>query len=38
LSFRAAFEQEHGVGVLTDGQTVLGFGYSGEATPFEPWD
>jgi hypothetical protein len=38
LSFRAAFEQEHGVGVLSDGQAVLGFGYSGEATPFEPWD
>ncbi len=35
LSFHAEFDQEHGVGVLTDGDTVLGMGYSGEATPFE---
>jgi hypothetical protein len=36
LSFDAAFEPEHGVGVLIDGQTVLGSGYSGEDTLFEP--
>jgi hypothetical protein len=35
LNFRAAFEEEHGVGVLTDGLEVLGFGYSGEAEPFK---
>ena len=32
--FRAAFEDEHGVGVLTDGKKVLGLGYSADVTPF----
>jgi hypothetical protein len=32
--FRAQFEQEHGVGVLTDGIRVLGLGYAGEAVRF----
>lgn len=35
LSFSAPFEDEHGVGVLTDGQSVLGIGYSFDVTPFE---
>lgn len=35
LSFQAAFEVEHGVGVLTDGERVLGLGYVLEAEPFE---
>lgn len=34
LIFSAAFEPEHGVGVLVDGRTVLGIGYCGEALPF----
>jgi len=34
LSFAAAFEEEHGVGILTDGQSVLGTGYSADVTPF----
>ena len=28
LNFHASFEEEHGVGILTDGRTVLGTGYS----------
>ena len=36
LSFDAAFEDEHGVGVLTDGETVLGTGYSADVSPFKP--
>jgi len=36
IYFFAAFEQEHGVGILTDGDVVLGIGYSGEARPFNP--
>ena len=34
LAFWPAFEEEHGVGVLTDGERVLGLGYSGDAKPF----
>jgi hypothetical protein len=34
LIFNAVFEQEHGVGVLTDGKEVLGTGYIDEASPF----
>ena len=36
LSFNAPFEEEHGVGVLTDGEAVLGIGYSYDVLPFEP--
>ena len=36
IIFRAAFEEEHGVGVLTDGTKILGHGYGGDATPFQP--
>ena len=36
LSFAAAFEEEHGVGVLTDGKKVLGTGYSTDVTPYPP--
>jgi predicted DNA-binding WGR domain protein len=35
LSFAAAFEEEHGVGVLTDGKTILGIGYSADVSPFK---
>jgi hypothetical protein len=35
LSFHADFEREHGVGVLTDGETVLGAGSSCDVMPFE---
>jgi len=34
ISFAAVFEEEHGVGVLTDGKSVLGTGYSSDVTPF----
>jgi hypothetical protein len=34
LTFAAAFEQEHGLGVLTDGERILGIGYMGDAEPF----
>jgi hypothetical protein len=34
LTFWALFEEEHGVGVLTDGDRVLGLGYSIEPEPF----
>jgi hypothetical protein len=34
LTFSAVFEEEHGVGILTDGNTILGTGYSGEALPY----
>jgi hypothetical protein len=34
IDFHAVFEEEHGVGVLTDGTSVLGTGYSLEVTPF----
>jgi hypothetical protein len=30
LSFRAAFEEEHGLCIVTDGEKVLGTGYLGE--------
>jgi hypothetical protein len=36
LRFWAQFEEEHDVGVLTDGVRVLGLGYAGEITPFSP--
>jgi len=35
LSFGAAFEEEHGVGILTDGAKIIGIGYSHDVTPFE---
>ena len=35
LSFAAAFEEEHGVGILTDGRTILGIGYSSDVRPFK---
>jgi hypothetical protein len=34
LSFHAAFEENHGVGVLTDGETIVGTGYGADVTPF----
>jgi hypothetical protein len=36
LRFWAAFEEEHGVGILTDGHSVLGTGYSHGVTLFKP--
>ena len=35
LTFAAAFDPEHGVGVLTDGKKILGTGYSGDAEQFK---
>lgn len=35
FSFHAAFEEEHGVGVLTDGQSIVGLGYSCDAGLFK---
>jgi hypothetical protein len=34
LTFSAPFEVEHGVGILTDGVTILGTGYAGDVDPF----
>ena len=34
LNFDAKFEEEHGVGILTDGSEVIGIGYSGDVSPF----
>ena len=34
LEFHAAFEEEHGVGILTDCNSILGIGYSTDVTPF----
>jgi len=36
LSFHAAFEGEHGVGILTDGTKILGSGYSSDVQPYKP--
>jgi predicted DNA-binding WGR domain protein len=35
VDFEAAFEPEHGVGVLTNGQTIFGIGYSIDVDAFE---
>ena len=35
FEFHAAFDEDHGVAILTDGQKVLGTGYSGEVEPFK---
>lgn len=35
LDFNAEFEEEHGVGILTDGTTILGAGYAADASPYE---
>jgi hypothetical protein len=37
LGFFAAFEREHNVGVLTDGERILGLGVAGEANLFGVW-
>jgi len=34
MSFDAPFEEEHGVGVLTDGDIILGTGYTYDVRPF----
>jgi hypothetical protein len=36
IAFHAAFEPEHGVGVLTDGESILGIGYILDVVLFEP--
>jgi hypothetical protein len=36
LNFDAAFEEDHGVGILTDGAAVLGIGYGADVSPFKP--
>ena len=35
ISFHASFEEEHGVGVLTDGQKIVGIGYSTDCDLFK---
>ena len=35
LAFHAAFEVEHGVSVLTDGQSILGVGYNLDVMPYD---
>jgi hypothetical protein len=35
LMFDAAFEEEHGLSVLTDGQSVLGIGFNLDVLPFD---
>jgi hypothetical protein len=35
LAFSALFEEEHGVGILTDGSTILGTGYACDVSPYE---
>ena len=35
MSFAAAFEEEHGVGILTDGKTILGTGYQSSVSLFK---
>jgi|SRR5436190_10383008 len=35
LTFAALFEEEHGVGILSDGDTILGTGYVHDALPYE---
>ncbi len=35
ICFAAAFDDEHGVGVLTDGTRVLGIGHQSDVTPFK---
>ena len=35
LTFRAAFEKEHGVSVLTDGDQVLGLGHANDVYPWK---
>lgn len=35
LTFHAAFEQEHGLSILSNGDDILGAGYCGEATPWK---
>ena len=34
LCFHARFEKEHGVGVLTDGERIVGVGYMADPNPF----
>lgn len=38
LGFNAPFEEEHGVGVLTDGEVILGLGYDCDAMLFRKID
>ena len=35
LSFYAPFEEEHGVGILTDGDVILGIGNTSDVFPFD---
>jgi hypothetical protein len=35
LSFSALFEDEHGVGIVTDGRTILGTGFMCDARPYK---
>lgn len=35
LAFHAAFEEEHGVSILTDGQSILGAGFNLDVMPYD---
>lgn len=35
ICFEALFEIEHGIGILTDGMTILGTGYQMDVSPFK---
>ncbi|MBB3697628.1 hypothetical protein KMW28_05540 [Flammeovirga yaeyamensis] len=35
LAFHASFEEEHGVGILTDSNTIIGAGYIMDVSPYE---
>jgi hypothetical protein len=36
IAFHAAFEPEHGVGILTDGNAILGIGFTLDVALYEP--
>lgn len=35
FTFATVFEEEHGIGFLTDGEKILGTGYADDASPFD---
>lgn len=35
ISFQSPIDEEHGIGILTDGQDVIGIGYQTDTCPFE---
>ena len=35
INFHSSVDEEHGVGFLTDGNRILGIGYSSDPSPYE---